>query len=249
MTTLSAKLALAATLAACASLLTGCANAVRQIQLPDQNHVSADSGAMNDPQAGWTFRMIDGFPRANTAQQVELALFRKERTTDSGPMYALVGREGFQTDTGVITESSTPATVLIHHSVPTLRATNGWYFINGLQSIVETDKTTTHSWGTKFVVWARPATPTRPRQDVIFSIENPVCVTPGVDLGITGGQPCTSGTIVPTRNYLIISYPDNAPPQITGPAPTNTISDPSIADFFRYAKFRAAQFGVLNINP
>ncbi len=42
-------------------------------------------------------------------------------------------------------------------------------FISGQQSVVETDKTTVHSWGTKFIVWARGADNAArlPRRDVV----------------------------------------------------------------------------------
>ncbi len=223
--------------------LSGCANHVRELRVPRKNLKGPDYGAMVDPQADQVFRVIDGFPRANTEQQVELALFFKDRTPDSGLTYALVGREGFLTLAGDITESPTPACVQIHHSVPTLRASNGWIYINGQQSIVETDKTTIHTWGTRVIVWARPKTADRPRQDVVISLDNPVCVTPGVDLGITGGSPC-SGTTVPMRNYVTVTYNDDGTSSTSTPQPTRSITDQETLDFIRYVRRRADEFGV-----
>lgn len=231
------------------ALLASCANQVRDIRLPNASSVNADAGATNDPQAGWTFRLIDGFPRPNVPQQVELALFRKERTADSGPMYALAGREGFLTASGVITESASPASVMVHHSVPTLRASSGWVYVNGLQSVIETDKTTIHTWGTRFVVWVRPADASRPRQDVVFSIDKPVCVTSGVDLNITGGSPCVSGTTIPARHYAIITYRDSGAVETSTPALITSITDQTLLDFLRYARRRADEFGISSISP
>lgn len=193
---------------------------------------------------GRVYRVIDGFPRENTPQQVELALLYKLADADSGTTRALVGREGFIDSAGVVTESRDPASYMIHHSTPMLRLASGWSLISGQQSILETDKTTIHSWGTKFIVWVRPAAAGRDRQDLVFALNNPVCVTIGVDLNIRRGDPCTSGTRVPTRQYVIVNYPASGAPTTTAPQPTASITDQTILDFLRFARLRSTEMGL-----
>lgn len=166
----------------------------------------------------------------------------REAAPQTGRFRALLAPEGFTDDAGATTESQGGAR---YQSIPTLRLSSGFMFISGQQSVVETDKTTVHSWGTKFIVWARGADNAArlPRRDVVFAIDHPVCVTPGVDLNIPVGGPCDRGTNVPAGHYIVISYPDNAPPEIAAPAPVNAIADATTANFFRYATSRGRELG------
>lgn len=202
-----------------------------------------------DPIQTAPFSVTAGFPAAQRPfDAFDLMVFDRQAGGNSGAFKAMVSREGFNEQTGQRVAPD-PGSFEFRGPAPTLRIRRGWGIIRGFQPIAETDRTTTHSSGSKFLIWARqpdPADPNSVRTDVIFALEHDCCVTPGQAPDVLPAGCGPGGVVVPAGSFVtarVVVVNGVETVVIDPPNPINQ-ADRKTADFLAYAEEKARQMGV-----